>query len=134
MISTRGRYALRVMSELSDHDPDQLVPLKEIAEHQGVSLKYLESIMSILVKNKLVVGASGKGGGYRLKKQAQEYTLGEILRATENSIEPVACTAKDSEPCERNAICPTYPIWMELSGLINDFLDSKTLADLKKQK
>lgn len=131
MISTKGRYALRVMTELSGHDPEQFVPLKDIAEHQGVSLKYLESIMSILVKNKLVTGASGKGGGYRLRKDASEYTLGEILRATENSIEPVACTGKDSEPCERNSSCPTYPIWCELSDLINGFLDSKKLSDLR---
>ena len=132
MISTRGRYALRVMTELSSHEPDETVPLKEIAKHQEISLKYLESIMSILVKHKLVIGASGKGGGYRLKKPAEEYTLGEVLRVTEGSLEPVACTSADSEPCERHDICPTYPIWQELSGLINDFLDSKHLSDLKK--
>ena len=130
IISTRGRYALRVMSELALHDPDKLIPLKDIAEHQGVSFKYLESIMSILVKHKLVHGASGKGGGYRLIKPADEYTLGEVLRATEGEIEPVACTAKDSEPCERIVGCPTYPIWRELSDLINGFLDSKKLSDI----
>ena len=132
MISTKGRYALRVMSELASHDPEKLVPLKDIAERQGVSLKYLESIMSILVKHKLVVGASGKGGGYKLKKPADEYTLGEVLRVTEGSLEPVACTGKDSEPCDRNSICPTYPIWVELSELINNFLDSKKLSDLRQ--
>ncbi len=131
IISTRGRYALRVMSELAAHDPEELIPLKDIAEHQGVSLKYLESIMSILVKNKLVLGASGKGGGYRLIKPADEYTLGEVLRATEGPIEPVACTAKDSAPCERNEVCPTYPVWRELSDLINGFLDSKKISDLR---
>ncbi len=131
IISTKGRYALRVMLELSGYDPEHYVPLKDIAEHQNVSLKYLESIMSILVKHKLVVGASGKGGGYRLKKPKDEYTLGEVLRVTEGNLEPVPCTAQDSEPCERTAICPTYPVWRELSDLINNFLDSKKLSDLK---
>ncbi|MCR5673428.1 MAG: Rrf2 family transcriptional regulator [Lachnospiraceae bacterium] len=130
MISTKGRYALRVMTQLAQNTDNNLIPLKEIANDQQISLKYLESIMSVLVKHGLVEAASGKGGGYRLSKPADKYTLGEVLRVTEGSLEPVACTG---EHCERNSFCNTYPVWKELSDLINGFLDSKTVADLMDQ-
>ncbi|MCR5301515.1 MAG: Rrf2 family transcriptional regulator [Lachnospiraceae bacterium] len=130
MISTKGRYALRVMTTLAKNNEDRPIPLKDIAGDQGISLKYLESIMSILVKNGLVEGASGKGGGYRLKRDPVEYSLGEILRITEGSLDPVACPAIEGEYCEMNERCPTFPVWKELSDLINGFLDSKTLEDL----
>lgn len=130
MISTKGRYALRVMSQLAAEGEDVRIPLKEIALRQNISLKYLETIMSILVKHKLVEGTSGKGGGYRLLRPADEYSLGEILRVTEGTLDPVSCAAIDGEYCEMNKSCPTFPIWKELSELINGFLDSKTIADL----
>ncbi len=132
MISTKGRYALRVMTQLAQNTDNNLIPLKEIANDQQISLKYLESIMSVLVKHDLVEAASGKGGGYRLSRPADKYTLGEILRVTEGSLEPVACTGA-GEHCERNSFCNTYPVWKELSDLINGFLDSKTVADLMDQ-
>ncbi len=132
MISTKGRYALRVMTQLAQSEEGKLIPLKEIAGDQGISLKYLESIMSILVKNKLVEGASGKGGGYKLSRSADEYNLGEILRITEGNLDPVSCPAIEGQYCERNTHCLTFPVWKELSDLINGFLDGKTLADISE--
>ena len=111
MISTKGRYALRVMTQLAQSEEGKLIPLKEIAGDQGISLKYLESIMSILVKNKLVEGASGKGGGYKLSGSADEYSLGEILRITEGNLDPVSCPAIEGQYCERNTHCLTFPVW-----------------------
>ena len=130
MISTRGRYALRVMIDLAKHSDCGFVAMKEVAERQQVSLKYLERIMPLLVEEKLVEGTRGKGGGYRLTREPDEYPLGEILRATETSLAPVACLGKGAEPCERAAFCPTLPLWQELDQLVENFLDSKTLADL----
>ncbi|MBO4846152.1 MAG: Rrf2 family transcriptional regulator [Lachnospiraceae bacterium] len=130
MISTRGRYAIRAMAELATHGENEFVPLKEIAEKQNISKKYLESIMLILVKHDLVDGASGKNGGYHLKKKPQEISLGEILRVTEGGLEPVVCIASESEPCERIEVCRTYPIWKGLYDVINEYLDGKTLADV----
>ena len=132
MISTKGRYALRVMTQLAQSEEGKLIPLKEIAGDQGISLKYLESIMSILVKNKLVEGASGKGGGYKLSRSADEYSLGEILRITEGNLDPVSCPAIEGQYCERNMHCLTFPVWKELSDLISGFLDGKTLADISE--
>ena len=129
MISSRGRYALRVMAEMAEHGNDEYIPLKELAEKQDISLKYLESIMPLLVKNGLVEGSSGKGGGYRLLRNPEDYSLGEILRITEGNLEPVSCTSKATGPCERADRCHSLPIWNELSELINGFLDNKTLKD-----
>lgn len=130
MISTKGRYAIRVMTELAGHDSDERIPLKDIATSQNISLKYLESIMSLLVKNNLVDGVSGKGGGYRLLRPADKYSLLEILKVTEGDVEPVSCTAMEGGECDRLRKCPTYPVWKELSDLITDFLGNKTLYDL----
>ena len=130
MISTKGRYAVRVLTELARHDRSERIPLKEIAEGQGISLKYLESIMSLLAKNRLVEGASGKGGGYHLVRNPDEYTLLEILKVTEGGLEPVACGAVEGEGCDKLKECATYPVWKELSELIYDFLAGKTLKDL----
>lgn len=130
MISTKGRYALRVMTQLAKNEDGRPVPLKDIAADQEISLKYLESIMSMLVKHDLVEGASGKGGGYRLNRTPEQYSLGEILRVTEGSLEPVKCTGSTGEKCARSLYCNTFPIWNELSEMINGFLDSKTIADL----
>ena len=130
MISTKGRYAIQVMVELSGHDNEERVPLKEIAEHQGLSFKYLESIMTLLSKNGLVEGTSGKGGGYRLLRDAGDYSLLEILEVTEGELEPVSCNAMEGEGCDKSGVCPTYPVWKELSELITGFLGRKTLKDL----
>ena len=110
MISTRGRYALRVMIDLVEHAKDGYVPMKEVAKRQGVSLKYLERILPALAKNQLVEGIHGKGGGYRLCRKPAEYTVGEILRLTEGALAPVACLACGAVPCSRKDSCKTLPM------------------------
>ena len=130
MISTRGRYALRVMIDLAENSDGSYLAMKEVAQRQGVSLKYLERILPLLVDGGLVEGLRGKGGGYRLTRDPEEYPIGEILRLTEGDLAPVACLEKGARPCERAANCQTLPLWKELDTLINGFLDSKTLADL----
>ncbi len=130
MISTRGRYALRVMIDLAENSDGSYLAMKEVAQRQGVSLKYLERILPLLVDGGLVEGLRGKGGGYRLTRDPEEYPIGEILRLTEGDLAPVACLEKGARPCERAGNCQTLPLWKELDTLINGFLDSKTLADL----
>ena len=130
MISTKGRYALRVMLDLAEHDKGQPVPLKDIAERQGISKKYLEIIVKDLVDGKLVKGASGKGGGYVLLRKPEEYSVGEIVELMEGTLAPVACLQKDAEECPRYAGCATLPLWQELDQLVHDFLYQKKLADL----
>ena len=133
MISTRGRYALRVMVDLAINSDGSYVAMKEVAERQQVSLKYLERILPLLVEKKLVEGVRGKGGGYRLTREPDEYTVGEILRAAEGDLAPVACLENGARPCPRASYCSTLPLWEELDTLVSDFLDHKTLADLIKQ-
>ena len=130
MISTRGRYALRVMIDLAENSDGSYLAMKEVAQRQGVSLKYLERILPLLVDGGLVEGLRGKGGGYRLTRDPEEYPIGEILRLTEGDLAPVACLEKGARPCERADNCQTLPLWKELDTLVNGFLDSKTLADL----
>ena len=130
MISTKGRYALRVMADLARHQGAGYLPLKEIAERQEISEKYLESILKSLVQAKLLVGIRGKGGGYRLTKAPEEYTVGGILRLTEGDLAPVACLGAGAEPCPRRERCVTLPLWQKLDGLIQTYLDGVTLADL----
>ena len=130
MISTKGRYALRVMIDLAEHDQGQPVPLKDIAERQGISKKYLEIIVKDLVDGKLVKGASGKGGGYVLLRRPEEYSIGEIVELMEGTLAPVACLQKDAEECPRYASCVTLPLWQELDQLVHDFLYQKKLTDL----
>ena len=108
MISTRGRYALRVMIDLAEHADDGYIPMKEVAQRQGISLKYLERIMPALSKNNLVEGVHGKGGGYRLSRKPEDYTAGEILRLVEGSLAPVACLECGAEPCSRQDTCLLY--------------------------
>ena len=134
MISTKGRYALRVMIDLAEQHGGQPVPLKEIADRQGISKKYLEIIMKDLVDGKLVRGASGKGGGYVLLRDPSEYSVGEIVELMEGTLAPVACLRKDAGPCDRYASCVTLPLWQELDRLVHDFLYQKTLADLVGQR
>ena len=130
LISTRGRYALRIMLELAHYDQSPYMPLPLIAEKQGISEKYLESIVSLLVKGGLVEGVRGKGGGYRLRRPLQDYSAGEILRLTEGSLAPVSCLEGEENACPRAGQCHTLPMWTKLEGLINSYLDSVTLADL----
>lgn len=134
MVSTRGRYALRVMVDLAEHTDGDYIAMKEVAERQEVSLKYLERILPLLVEKKLVEGVRGKGGGYRLTREPEEYTLLEILQAAEGDIAPVACLTKDAPPCPRAADCRTLPMWQELEELVNGYLSGKTLADLMKKE
>lgn len=130
LISTRGRYALRILLELAQYDQGPYMPLPLIAEKQGISEKYLESIVSLLVKGGLVEGVRGKGGGYRLRRPLQDYSAGEILRLTEGSLAPVSCLEGEENACPRAGQCHTLPMWTKLEGLINSYLDSVTLADL----
>lgn len=130
MVSTRGRYALRVMLDLAEHHTGEYVPLMDIACRQGISEKYLESIIASLSRGGCLQAVRGRGGGYRLARQPEEYTVGEILRLTENAMAPVACLEKGAEPCERAELCRTRPVWLRLQQLIGDYLDSVTLADL----
>ena len=130
MISTRGRYALRVMIDLVEHAKDGYVPMKEVAKRQGVSLKYLERILPALAKNQLVEGIHGEGGGYRLCRKPAEYTVGEILRLTEGALAPVACLACGAVPCSRKDSCKTLPMWSKFFALTNEYFDGITLADL----
>lgn len=133
MISTRGRYALRVLIDLAEHDGGEYVPMRDIATRQGISLKYLERIIPVLSKNKIVEGIQGKGGGYRLVKKPEECTIGDILRLTEGDLAPVACLERNAEPCEKMCDCRTYPLWVEFYDLVNDFFDKKSLADIVKK-
>ena len=130
MISTKGRYALRVMIDLAQNDKGLPVPLKDIAERQGISKKYLEIIVKDLVDGKLVKGASGKGGGYVLLRKPEEYSVGEIVELMEGTLAPVACLQKDAEECPRYASCVTLPLWQELDQLVHDFLYQKKLSVL----
>ncbi len=130
LISTRGRYALRILLELAQYDQGPYMPLPLIAEKQGISEKYLESIVAPLAKGGLIEGARGKGGGYRLRRPLKDYSAGEILRLTEGSLAPVSCLEGDANACPRAGQCHTLPMWTKLEGLINNYLDSVTLADL----
>lgn len=130
MISTRGRYCLRVMIDLAEHQAEGYIPMKDVAQRQQLSLRYLEKILPVLVKNGIVGGVQGKGGGYRLTRRPEDYTLGEILRLTEGTLAPVSCLECGSAPCERAAECRTLPVWAELDRRINEYLDSVTIADL----
>ena len=130
MISTRGRYAIRVMLDLAETGGEGFLPLKDIAERQGISKKYLEIIVKDLVQGGLLFGVSGKGGGYRLSRQPEEYPLGEILELMEGSLEPVACLADSSYYCDRREKCKTLPLWEEYSKMVHEFFFGKTLKDL----
>lgn len=132
MISTKGRYALRVMLDLAEHSDESCVPLKDIAERQGLSKKYLEIIVKELVGGGLVVGASGKGGGYRLCRPPEDYSVGEILERMEGTLSSVACLADEKNDCPRKAVCSTLPMWEEYNRMVHDFFYSKNLTDLMR--
>ena len=128
LISTRGRYALRVMVDLAEHRAQGYIPLKEIAERQEISEKYLESIVVLLVKARMLDGVRGKGGGYRLTREPETYTVGSVLRLTEKSLAPVPCVS--TEGCSRAADCRMLPLWQGLDRVIAEYLDGYTLEDL----
>ncbi len=130
LISTKGRYALRVMIDLADHSTGEYVTLKDIADRQGISEKYLESIIVLLSRAGLLDGLRGKGGGYRLNRKPEEYTVGEILRLVENTMAPVSCLDCGSKGCDRSSECRTLAVWQKLQTKIDEYLDSVTLADL----
>ena len=133
LISTKGRYALRVMIDLAEHQSDAFVSLRGIAERQEISEKYLESIIRMLVKAKVVDSLRGKGGGYRLKKDPDQYTAGSILRLTEESLAPVSCLEANAEACPRAGSCRTLTLWQGLDKVICEYLESVTIADLMEQ-
>lgn len=129
MFSTKGRYSLRVMADLACHDG--WVSLGDIARRQGISRKYLEQVIALMLKAGYVTSQRGKGGGYKLSRKPEDYTLGEILRAAEGTLAPVACLdCLNSDICPRSATCPTKPIWLDLGKVTSSYLDGKTLADI----
>lgn len=134
LISTRGRYALRVLIDLAEQGGDGYVPMKDIARRQGISLKYLERILPVLTQNGIIEGLQGKGGGYRLVKTPEECRIGDILRLTEGDLAPVACLESGAKPCDRVGACRTYPLWVEFYSLVNAFFDGKTLAQLVRME
>lgn len=132
MISTKARYALRVMVDLAENRESGYIPLKDIAARQEISEKYLEIIIKTLVKGKLLKGLRGKGGGYMLMRNPSEYIIGEIIELTEGPLSPVACLTPDAEACSRSAHCVTLPLWKKFGALIHDFFYNITLEDLMK--
>lgn len=130
MVSTRGRYALRVMIDLAKQDRENYIPLRDTAQRQGISEKYLESIVKALTRAGVLEGLRGKGGGYRLTRSAEEYTVYEILKLTEGNLSPVSCLECEGKSCERAAQCPTLPVWQELDQMIRKYLEGITVADL----
>ena len=130
LVSTKGRYALSVMIDLAEHDKDGYVPLADIAQRQGISKKYLEAIISALAKEKMVKGIRGKGGGYKLSRKPEEYSVGEILEVTEGTLAVIACLAEENNECPRVDICETLPMWKEYNKMVYDFFYSKKLSDL----
>lgn len=132
LISTKGRYALRVMIDLAEHQTGGHIPLKEVAQRQNISGKYLESIIKLLVRANLLTGLRGKGGGYKLTKAPELYSVGSILRLTEDSLAPVSCLEPGAAPCLNAAECRTLSMWRELDQLINNYLDHITIADLAR--
>lgn len=129
-ISTKGRYATRVMLDLALHNTGQCIKVKDIAARQGISEKYLEQIISVLNKAGYVKSVRGAQGGYRLAKAPEEYTVGMILRLTEGSMAPVSCLDEDAEICVRGDTCETLPVWKKLHEAISQVIDNVTIADL----
>ena len=130
IVSTKGRYALRVMVCFAQRGREEYIPLKEIAEAEGISQKYLESIMTVLSKAGFVDAVHGKGGGYRLNRKPAEYTIGSILKLTEGSLAVASCTTQGAAACSRSECCQALPMWERLDRMIDDFFEGITLADL----
>ena len=130
MISTKGRYALRVLVDLAEQDGDRPVPLKEVAARQDISEKYLQHVAKLLVDKGLLVGTSGKGGGYRLAREPHDCTVAEVVEAAEGTLAPIACLAEGAPPCDRASGCKTLPMWMNYDKTMREFFGGITLADL----
>ncbi|MBO4686040.1 MAG: Rrf2 family transcriptional regulator [Lachnospiraceae bacterium] len=130
MISTRGRYAIRVLLDLAENDNGAYIPLKDIAERQSISKKYLEIIVKDMVTAGLLIGASGRGGGYKLSRKPEDYNIGEVLQLLEGSLSPVVCLATPGYNCPRKGSCKTLPLWSEFDKMVHDFLYGKKLSDL----
>ena len=133
IVSTKGRYDLRVMVYLAARGEDDYIPLKEIAEQEAISQKYLEAIMTTLSKAGFVDAVHGKGGGYRLNRAPEAYTVGSILKLTEGSLATVSCTTQGPSACARSTCCRTLPMWEKLDRMIDEFFESVTLADLMRE-
>ena len=134
LISTKGRYALRVMIDLAENKSEDFISLRGIAQRQEISEKYLESIIRMLVKARVVESLRGKGGGYRLNKAPEQYTVGSILRLTEESLAPVSCLEENADACPRAGKCQTLTLWQGLDKVIHEYLESVTIADLMNQR
>ena len=134
IVSTKGRYALRVMVHFAQRGGETYIPLKEIAEHEGISQKYLESIMTVLSKAGFVDAVHGKGGGYRLNRAPEEYTVGSILKLTEGSLSAVSCTSQGAAACSRTECCQAKPMWDKLDRMIDEFFEGITIADLLRDQ
>ena len=134
IVSTKGRYALRVMVSFAQRGGEEYIPLKEIAEAEGISQKYLESIMTTLSKAGFVDAVHGKGGGYRLNRKPEGYTIGSILKLTEGSLAAVSCTSQGAAACARSECCQAKPMWDKLDKLIDDFFEGITLADILNEQ
>jgi len=133
IVSTKGRYALRVMVHFAQRGNENYIPLKEIAEAEGISQKYLETIMSALSKAGFVDAVHGKGGGYRLNRTPEQYTVGSILKLTEGSLSAVSCTSQGAAACSRTECCQAKPMWDKLDKMIDDFFEGITIGDLLKE-
>ena len=133
LISTKGRYAQRIMIDLAEHQTDEFISLRGIAQRQEISEKYLESIIRMLVKARVVESLRGKGGGYRLNKSPDQYTVDSILQLTEESLAPVSCLEGNAETCPRAGRCQTLSLWQGLDKVIHEYLASVTIADLMEQ-
>lgn len=134
MISTKGRYALRILADLAKIPSNEFASVKDIAENQGISLKYLEAITSILLKAEFVESRRGRSGGYRLSKPASDYTLLSILKLTEGTLSPASCLDHEEIICGRSEHCLAYPLWVKMAGVLEDYLESVTLDDLLNGK
>lgn len=132
-VSTKGRYALRTMIDLAVNGTGAPIPLKDIATRQNISLKYMEQIISLLIKAKLVKSVRGNNGGYLLAKPSMQYTAGDILRAAEGDMSPIACIEQNHTNCEQANSCSVLPFWFGLNKVINGYLDSVTLSELARQ-
>ncbi len=129
-ISTKGRYALRMMVDIAQHNTGEWISIKDISDRQGISVKYLEQIVTSLTKSALLISSRGPQGGYKLTKSPENYTAGEILRAIEGNLAPVACLETETNQCDRKGYCPTLSFWEGLHKAINQYVDSVTLQDL----
>ena len=132
-ISTKGRYALRMMLDLAEHDTGEFISLRDISSREDITVKYLEQIVTSLTRAGFVRSQRGNNGGYRLTRKPSEYTIGDILRVMEGDLNPISCLEDDPNECARSAFCPVLPFWKGFAKVINDYVDGTTLQDLKDQ-